>query len=153
MTKNYSKNQQQDIISTIFLGIFKLLWWLISLPFRGIRWGRAKSGLSVADRNFIARKRLEIEQFVDSQSVIEQKHAVMEADKLVDYVLKAKGYRGETFADRLRNAESYINQNLYQEIWQGHKIRNQIAHETENQISQNELRGATEKLLKYIRQI
>jgi len=43
--------------------------------------------------------------------------------------LKKKGYNGETFADRLRNAEKDINKNLYQNLWNAHKVRNQIAHD------------------------
>ena len=53
--------------------------------------------------------------------------AVPEADKLFDYVLKAKGYPGETMAERLKRAERQLsNRNG---VWQAHKLRNSLAHE------------------------
>jgi hypothetical protein len=77
----------------------------------------------------------------------------MEADKLVDYTLKLYGYAGETFADRLRSAEKYIDRNVYQAIWWGHKVRNQIAHEHGNEIAAHELKLAAKNLLTYLRKI
>jgi len=144
-----NKNNQPDILQTIVVGIFKLLWWLVTLPFKGFKLGKGKSGLSLEDRNYIASKRHEIESLFRSQSVIELKHAVMEADKLADFVLKAKGFQGETFADRLRSAQSFLSSSLYNQLWQGHKVRNQIAHESELTIMNSELREAAEKLLKF----
>lgn len=138
------------MLEVVVVGIFKGLWFLIKLPFKGIQ---RKKGISAEDRNQIIIKRQEIENLLNSESEIELKHAVMEADKLLDHVLKIKGYQGETFADRVRSAEGDIDKRLYNDIWQGHKIRNQLAHETEYRIQITELREATKKLLEYTRQI
>lgn len=128
------------------IGIFKALWFLIKLPF-----GKKKgAGFSQKDRQHILEKRLEIERLVSSENAIELKHAVMEADKLVDYALKSKGYEGETFADRLRSAERNIDHATYQSIWEGHKVRNQLAHETSD-IPKETLRLAVKRLLNYLR--
>ena len=81
--------------------------------------------------------------------MIELKHAVMEADKLVDKVLRLKGYGDGTFADRLKKAEQYTDRKIYQDLWDGHKVRNRIAHD-ESHISENELKQAAYKLLGYI---
>lgn len=148
MSINYYKKHkpnQPTVLESIFSGIGRGLWWLVSLPFK--KRGR-KAGLSVEDRNYIIRKRQEVESLLNSSSIIELKHAVLEADKLVDFVLKKKGYSGETFADRLRSAEPFINHNIYQDIWNGHKIRNQIAHD-DGQIDKNILISAAKKLLSY----
>jgi hypothetical protein len=150
MAKKY-KNEQ-TILEFIVLGIFKLLWWLITLPFKGLKRGSA-SRFSIEEKNYITGKRLEIEALLGSESVIELKHAVMEADKLVDYTLKAKGYVGETFADRLRAAQKSMPAYLYDQLWRGHKVRNQIAHEQELRIQNLELREAAKKLLSYLRQL
>lgn len=146
-----SKRYQYDatIAEKIVVGIFKALWFLIKLPFKGMA---GRKGISVTERNEITSKRHEIENLLGSSSVIELKHAVMEADKLVDQVLKLKGYPGETFADRLKFAEKHLDWSLYQNIWEGHKIRNRIAHESET-ISFGELKSAIDKLLKYTKQI
>jgi len=148
---NYKGRRQPEktILEVIVVGIFKGLWWLIKLPFGG---KGKKKGLLQHDLGFIRAKRQEIEGFLNSTSEVELKHAVMESDKLADYVLKALNYSGETFADRLRSAENHINQDVYQSLWHGHKIRNQIAHETELKISNPELKHAAEQLLKYTRQ-
>jgi hypothetical protein len=146
-----SKRHQYDatIAEKVLVGILKGLWFLIKLPFKGLG---AKKGISIAERNEITGKRHEIESLMVSSSEIELKHAVMEADKLVDRVFKLKGFEGDTFADRLRGAERSMDHGIYQSIWQGHKVRNRIAHESDA-ISVNELRSAADKLLKYTKQL
>lgn len=148
--KHYKKNQGPTVLETIIVGVFKALWFLISLPFR--KRGK-KRGISGQNQAEIISKRQEIETLLLSENKYELRHAVMEADKLVDYVLKLKGYQGETFADRLRNAESYIEKNTYQSIWEGHKVRNTMAHEHDAEIATAELKVATNNLLKYIKNV
>jgi hypothetical protein len=139
------QNQQTNVLAVVVGGFFKLLWWLITLPFKK---RQRATGLSAEVRGQILNKKSEIVAMLNSENIYELKHAVIEADKLVDYILKAKGYAGETFADRLRSAEKYINNQTYQSIWQGHKIRNQIAHENDK-IDKNSLIQATKMLLEY----
>jgi len=146
MNEYYKKNQP-TALETIVVGIFKGLWWLIKLPFGGLK---KKSGFSNADKQAINNKRSEIEKLASSDNVIELKHAVMEADKLVDKILRLKGYGEGTFADRLKKAEQYTDRKVYQDLWDGHKVRNRIAHD-ESHISEGELKGATKKLLSYIK--
>jgi hypothetical protein len=63
------------------------------------------------------------------QGGIGPRHALMEADKLLDYVLIQQGYRGNTMAERLKNAEfRFRNKN---QVWLAHKLRNQLVHEAE----------------------
>lgn len=142
MTKHHKQNR--TFLEVLVLGIGRALWWLICLPFRG----KKKERLSAEDRSYIIEKRHEIEELQKSDKMIELKHAVLEADKLVDFILKKRGYRGETFAERLRSAEDYLDHRVYQDIWDGHKIRNQIAHDNIN-ISQEILRSSVKKLLGY----
>jgi hypothetical protein len=55
------------------------------------------------------------------------KSSVLDADKLLDHVLKSQGFRGETMGDRLRSAGSrFSNRN---NVWRAHKLRNTMAHE------------------------
>jgi hypothetical protein len=55
--------------------------------------------------------------------------AVIEADKILDQVLKLAGYPGEQLGERLKlmNEEQLPNLN---QIWEAHKLRNRIVHET-----------------------
>ena len=154
MANNYQKsnkqyrNQGPTILEIIVVGIFKGLWFLITLPFKK---RSKKQGISAEERTELITRRQEIENLSQSGNEIELKHAVMEADKLVDHLLKLKGCPGETFADRLRSAQQYIDPAAYQSLWEGHKVRNQLAHENGVQISQAELKRATANLLNFIK--
>src|SRR5688572_13906932 len=55
------------------------------------------------------------------------KNSIVEADKLLDHVMKQKGYAGATMADRLRHAESRFTK--INAVWSAHKLRNALAHE------------------------
>ncbi|MFA7243997.1 MAG: hypothetical protein WC080_01775 [Patescibacteria group bacterium] len=146
---NYKKNQQ-TVPEVIVLGLFRGLWWLVTLPFR--KKGKVKRGISNEEKNYIRTKRNEILDLANSDNKIELKHAVLEADKLVDFILKLKGCEGETFADRLRAAEKFMDRNTYESVWYAHKIRNQIAHDN-GEIGRQTLVSATQKFLAYIQEI
>lgn len=148
MGKSY-KNEP-TVLEQIFLAILKGLWFLVTLPFKKSKFSfRRKRGLSLEDKNYITSKRLEVEKILKSDNAAELKHALFEADKLVDYKLKSEGYLGETFADKLKKREGSLNKTVYNDIWSGHKVRNIIAHEYEVNISNQEVIMAVKKLLKY----
>lgn len=56
------------------------------------------------------------------------KIAVLEADKLLDEAFRGAGIRGSNLGDRLKHVKKNQVSNL-DDIWQAHKLRNQIAHE------------------------
>ena len=56
------------------------------------------------------------------------KVAVLEADKLLNDALREAGVMGIQLGDRLKKATESQIPNL-NELWQAHKLRNQIAHE------------------------
>lgn len=62
------------------------------------------------------------------QGKLGQKIAVIEADKLLDNVLKSLLIPGETMGERLKMA-AYKYPRI-KDIWPAHKIRNQLVHET-----------------------
>jgi hypothetical protein len=63
-----------------------------------------------------------------SQNPSERKVAIIEADAMLDEMIKKMGYSGETLADRLKNIETsdFLTLNA---AWEAHKFRNRIAHE------------------------
>ncbi len=71
------------------------------------------------------------------------KLAIIEADKLLDGVLKLSGYQGETMADRLKQLTPAQISNL-EDVWQVHKIRNRIVHEPDFSLKQTEALYAIE---------
>ena len=64
----------------------------------------------------------------------EYKLALIEADSLLDDILKQMGYTGETMGDRLKQLSSTILPNI-DEVWQAHKIRNNIVHDPDYKLS------------------
>jgi len=146
MTKcNYETIEQK-----IILGFFRGIWWFLTLPFKGLQ---KKEKFTVADKKYLIAKKLEIERFLSVEDYLILRHAVLEADKLLDWLLKKYNYHGKTFADRLRSAEKNIPSVVYNNIWQAHKVRNQLVHETDAEISEESLRLAIKKYLQYLNQL
>ncbi len=54
------------------------------------------------------------------------KLAVIEADKLLDQVLRARLFPGETMVERMKVAE--YKYPVINEVWWAHKLRNQLVH-------------------------
>ncbi|OGM99012.1 MAG: hypothetical protein A2915_03575 [Candidatus Yanofskybacteria bacterium RIFCSPLOWO2_01_FULL_41_34] len=71
----------------------------------------------------------EIEKHINSTREAEWKFAVIEADKLVDELLKSAGFLGDTMGDRLMNIQPGQLTTL-QNLWEAHKIRNRLVHDT-----------------------
>ncbi len=119
-------------------GFFKAIWWIISLPFRLI-FGK-KNGSSVShgvdglDKNYVENKWREIDQLIKLGSPSNFSQAVLEADKLLDHILK--GYRapGMTMGDRLKASENRFSKEGYNAAWQAHKVRNELVHNSKFQV-------------------
>jgi hypothetical protein len=80
------------------------------------------------------------------------KLAVIEADKLVDNLLKKMGYVGNSMGDRLKLLEKSSFQSL-DDLWKAHKIRNRIVHHAEYSITPEESRKAIEIYEKVLREL
>ncbi len=66
-----------------------------------------------------------IQSLLDGTSVSQWREAIIEADIMLDEVLRDKGYAGETVSDKLKEAHF----ETVQDAWEGHKVRNRIAHD------------------------
>lgn len=92
----------------------------------------------------------EIEKHINSTREAEWKFAVIEADKLVDELLKNAGFAGDTMGDRLMNIQPGQLTTL-QGLWEAHKIRNRLVHDTNYFLRYTEAKravGLYEKTLK-----
>lgn len=66
--------------------------------------------------------------------------AVLNADKLLDQALRDRGFKGQTMGERMKSAKTtWSNANA---VWGAHKLRNQIAHETDHQVTYDDARRA-----------
>lgn len=66
--------------------------------------------------------------------------AVLNGDKLVDQALRESHSKGETMGERLKSAKERLSNN--NAVWNAHKLRNRIAHETDTQVSFDQARTA-----------
>ncbi|MBU1178806.1 hypothetical protein KKB69_00480 [Patescibacteria group bacterium] len=69
-----------------------------------------------------------IKKYAESDSSSDWRMAILEADSLLDDIIKKIGYPGETFGERLANINPSQFKSL-DEVWHAHKMRNRIAHE------------------------
>jgi hypothetical protein len=79
------------------------------------------------------------------------KTALMEADKLLDYCMIARGFKGDTMGDRLKSGGSkFKNLNA---VWSAHKLRNELAHNVEHDIVPAQIKQAVTNLGDAIRDL
>jgi hypothetical protein len=68
-----------------------------------------------------------IERYMRSNNPSDWKVAIMEADNILDDIVKKLGYPGDTLGERLKMIEAsdfpYLD-----EVWRAHKTRNRVAH-------------------------
>lgn len=84
-----------------------------------------KDGLK---REQIVSQWKQIEQLMVQPGEMSLKLAVMEADKLLDHVLKLMFMPGDDMGHRLKYACRKYDQ--LKKVWWAHKVRNQLAHES-----------------------
>ena len=72
---------------------------------------------------------------VRAENPAEWKIAIIEADNILDSILKEIGYDGETLGDRLKSAG---DSESVQQAWEAHKVRNAIAHEGGKELTRHE---------------
>lgn len=56
------------------------------------------------------------------------RHAIIEADIILDELLDAQGYKGDTMGDKLKQVERSDFRTIDM-AWEAHKVRNRVAHE------------------------
>lgn len=85
-------------------------------------------------------KWLTIEQNLSKDEPSSMLLAILNADKLLDEALKERGIKGETMGERMKAAKAtWSNAN---NVWSAHKLRNQIAHESDIVVSYDQARRA-----------
>lgn len=132
------------LASSFFAGLQAFLFFLSVLFFAGIVYVVGKT--NEVNRNIAAQKknadvrfnatidkkkskRFEVvEKHMESSNPAEWRLAIIEADALLEEMVKKMGYEGTTLGEMLKNIEASDFTTL-NEAWEAHKIRNQIAHQ------------------------
>ncbi|MDP1710503.1 MAG: hypothetical protein Q8L46_00980 [candidate division WWE3 bacterium] len=90
--------------------------------------GTVVSTLKPFDRQKIAEDWVRVEELLATGRPSALKEAVIVADKLLDYALTQISF-GETMGERLKNADRAFPRDIYQGLWDAHKMRNALVHE------------------------
>lgn len=94
----------------------------------------------------------EIQKHLNSTKEAEWKFAVIEADSLVDYILKSSGYPGDTMGERLKNIDKTQIVTL-DSLWEAHKIRNRLAHDPNYFLRYGEAKRAVQLYEKTLKEL
>lgn len=155
---NYHRRREPGVEYKAIMAILKALWWLLSLPFKLI-FKKRNPGASqrpeniTLDRQYVLAKWQEIEQLMQLGQPSNYQRAILEADKLLDHILKAKRAPGLTMGDRLKSSEHRFSRDAYNAAWQGHKVRNELVHNSEYQVTDFIAREAISNFQKAIDEI
>jgi len=107
--------------------------------------------ITATDQKIIRKKWLEIEELIKLGGPSRFQKAIIEADKLLDFILSQMGYEGR-LGDKLKLAKKeFIKDNdysLYNDIWQVHKLRNELVHNLNYEIYSFEVKEAIKKFEK-----
>lgn len=77
----------------------------------------------------VTRDWQEIETLIKGDSPSQLKQAIIVADRSLDAVLKDL-VLGDNMGERLKNAKNLFHPQTYDKIWQSHKLRNALIHES-----------------------
>ncbi len=116
-------------------------------PYRGMK---VESRGEVYDLSIVAPR------WHDIQAMLKNgpsglRSALFEADKLLDYVMQAKGFKGETMGERLKyDGKRLSNLN---DVWAAHKLRNQFAHSLHHDLVPAQVQKAVHDLGKAISEL
>lgn len=117
---------------------------VIMLKLRAIQ-RKSSGGVPAKDENarrapsedLVAKPWQDVVMRLGSANPSEWNLAVIRADSLFDGVLKEMGLSGDTMGDRLKQLDLSKLASL-NEVWEAHKIRNRIAHETDRILTHDE---------------
>jgi len=111
----------------------------------------ARISLDWQDKEIVSKRWADVENLLELGRPSNFQKAVLEADKIVDFVLKKMRVPGETMGDRIRSAQKrFSNYQTYQALWDAHKIRNRIVHEMNSEVLNYEAKEAITKFKKVL---
>jgi hypothetical protein len=121
-------------------GILKGIGAILGLFFEAFRSGSSGSKTSRVGKAQIQEgwDRVEMHLVQEATAAL----AVSEGDKLLDAAFQYSGIKGATMGERLKNAAHRLPEDLYQSVWDAHKLRNTLAHEVGAHVSMNSARTA-----------
>ncbi len=133
----------ETIITTVIIAFIVITAALVGfVAWKSIR----KPSFSDKDTKFMIDKWHQI--LAASQN--DTRHAILDADKLLDHALKKKGYEG-TLGEKMKAARTLFSDN--NGIWEAHKARNKVAHELDFHISPKQCQRHLSQFKKALRDL
>jgi uncharacterized protein YutE (UPF0331/DUF86 family) len=144
-----------DIMIFVFLGIVIFLGTILFIFInRSLSKSVKKNFLLQSDREIVQKKWQEIEKLMELGGESRFKQAVLEADKLVHFVLKKLGYSGDDMADCMKAAKDrFSSYDIYSELWEAHKCRNRIVHEVDHELLHQEAQKSIARFEKTLKNL
>lgn len=116
--------------------------------------GSLRYGLNQSDMADVRRKWEEIEGLMKLGRPSNFKNAILEADKLLDHVLKLYGYQGQTMGDRMKSiSRDKYDRSFFDDMWGAHKIRNEMAHNINYEVMDFEARTAISRFKSVLKEL
>ncbi len=148
-----AKQHKPSVETAILGGVLQALLFVVLIPFRLFRMrnGKAKKAGSNSSNRLsidyasVHNQWAEIQQLLTLNGSAHFQTAIIQADNLFDYCLKGMGLAGQTFGERLKSAERLFPRDIYSEVWEAHKIRNRLVHESSEEIMSWEAKEAITK--------
>jgi len=153
-----------DLLSTVrltFQVVAAVL--LVMIFFVGYRFSRLRQHQTTAQHvremqhnsavasNRIGRQWGKIKARLELPTEAEWKIAVIEADNLVDDLLRRMGYSGTTMGERLKTITPAQLASI-NAIWEAHKLRNKIVHEPDSRLLHRDARVAIQNFETFLRE-
>lgn len=113
---------------------------------------KQKEKSPAVSKELIQSKWREIGLMMQDGGPTNYRQAIMEADKLVDMVLRSK-VPGDTMGEKLKNARGLFHRTTYDRLWTAHKIRNKLAHEAEFEGLSSDARMAVRNFEKALKEL
>ncbi len=108
-------------------------------------------GISKRDKEKVIKKWKEIEELVSLGSPSRYKTAIIEADKLVDFILTTYGYKGKNLGEKIKSIpRNKYPKEFFTNLWKGHLLRNKIVHDLNYEIHSSEAKDIIKRFKKVI---
>jgi hypothetical protein len=123
-------------VLAIGISLVALYWYISTIGKMGALFAHAPAEVPISTeqesliQNTVATPWLEIQQKMKSDNPSDWTLAIIQADAILDKMLKASGYVGDTMGDRLKQINP-AELEAIDDVWRSHKIRNRVAHGTE----------------------
>lgn len=111
-----------------------------------------RSSIDYKNREIVKQKWQEIQSLMMQGRPSNFKQAVLEADKLLNFVLEKMNYQG-SLGEKLKSSKERFSREVYNDLWEAHKIRNRLAHEIGYEILHYEAKEAIMKFEKGLKDL